>query len=160
MRAICARLRLISHIIRCPGYIQSVPAGENYLGSFGEISPQMLPCIPGKRHRAALAHGWRCGDGHRRVPPARDTGCHVLWGAEDLQLVGVKSEELLALPREKTWLCWVRAGERAGFVVVPALFHVKNERVKSVSWKFLREAKGGGCPQLLQTKIGRALGFL
>lgn len=125
MHAICARLRLISHIIRRPGYIQSVPAGENYLGSFGEISPQMLPCIRGKRRGAALAHSWRCGDGHGRFPPARDTGCHVLWAAGDLQLVGVKGKELLALPREKSWLCWVRAGERAGFVAVPALFYVK-----------------------------------
>lgn len=56
--------------------------------------------------------------------------------------MGVKGEELLALPREKTLLRWVRAGERAGFVVVPVLFHVKNERVKSVGWKFFARSRG------------------
>lgn len=49
----------------------------------------------------------------------------------------MKGEELLALPGEKTWLCWARAGERAGFVVAAALFYVRNERAKSVGWKFL-----------------------
>lgn len=70
-------------------------------------------------------------------PSARDMGCHVLWAAEDLQVLGVKGEKLLALPGEKTWLYWMHAGERAAFVAAPALFYVKNERVKSVGWKFL-----------------------
>lgn len=38
-------------------------------------------------------------------------GCRILWDAERLRLVEVKGEELLALPKEKTLLRWVRAGE-------------------------------------------------
>lgn len=103
MHAICARLRMISHIIRCPGYIQSVPAGENYLGSFCEISPQMLPCILRKHlrtvsHKASLAPARRRGDGHRRFPAAkgglgREGGTAPAAGcwAPKLQVVGVKA---------------------------------------------------------------------
>lgn len=92
----------------------------------------MLPCTLGKRHGAALAHRdggvgqSQGGQGHRVPRPV---------GAEDLQLIWDERQELLAPPGEKAWLCWVL--ERAAFVVVPALFHVKNERAKSVGWEFL-----------------------
>lgn len=148
MHAICARLRLISHIIRCPGYIQSVPAGENYLGSFGEISPQMLPCVLRKhsravRHKASLAHGWRCGDGHRRFPAARRGGWWQGRGGAISGGVlsicswwGLKARSFWSFPRRS--LCSTGCVlERAGFVVVLALFYVKTEKAKSIGWKFL-----------------------
>lgn len=167
MHAICAQLQLIFHIIRCPGYIQRVPAGENRLGSVGEISPQMLPCFSGKRsgaarRRASPAHGGRCGDRHGRFPAARRGLAARQGGATScgvLQWRSFTGKELLTLSGEETLLCRGML-ERAGFTVALQCFMWKIEERGALVGRFPKNPEEGRCPHLLQTKIDQALDFL
>lgn len=49
--------------------------------------------------------------------------------------------------------------ERRGFVVILAVFYVKNDRAKSVGWKFLQEAQGRWVSALLANQNGSGAGF-